>query len=116
MTSETQTDDGWNKVIVSWRPREHKRSRGRPEMRWADDIKKLAGSRRMNIALSREEWKRCPKLDRGRLHKWIGIISVISFITFNNIDNKLALFNKDTQICTEKSKTELLLFNYEHNA
>ncbi|CAG9835439.1 unnamed protein product [Diabrotica balteata] len=53
-----QKEDRWNKILISWRPWEYKRSRGRPQMRWADDIKKHVGSRWMTVATDREEWKR----------------------------------------------------------
>lgn len=38
-----QKDNRWNKKIQLWRPWEAKRIRGRPQHRWADDIKKVAG-------------------------------------------------------------------------
>ena len=31
-------DGRWTKKLLEWRPREEKRSRGRPPTRWADDI------------------------------------------------------------------------------
>ncbi|CAG9829414.1 unnamed protein product [Diabrotica balteata] len=36
-------DKKWTHEIQQWRPWLGKRSRGRPQMRWADDIKKIRG-------------------------------------------------------------------------
>ena len=52
-----QLDNRWNKQIIHWRPWENKRPRGRPQMRWADDLRRHAGRRWMERAGDREEWK-----------------------------------------------------------
>lgn len=41
---------------INWRPWEYTTSRGRPQMRWVDDIKKHAGAAWNEQ--NREEWKR----------------------------------------------------------
>ena len=38
-------DSRWSKRIVEWRPRTTKRSVGRPQLRWRDDIRKIAGGK-----------------------------------------------------------------------
>ena len=38
-----QVDNRWNAQILKWRPRLGKRERGRPQMRWEEDIKRHAG-------------------------------------------------------------------------
>ena len=39
------TYNKWTRRIIEWRPWENKRSRGRPQIRWSDDIKRLAWTR-----------------------------------------------------------------------
>ncbi|XP_030766839.1 uncharacterized protein LOC115890677 [Sitophilus oryzae] len=63
-----QKVDRWNKCIVNWRPWENRRSRGRPQMRWADDLRKHAGTRWMSTATESEEWKR---LGEAYVQRWI---------------------------------------------
>ncbi|CAG9827487.1 unnamed protein product, partial [Diabrotica balteata] len=41
--NERLKDGRWNKEIGNWRPYKAKRLRGRPQMRWSDNIKKTAG-------------------------------------------------------------------------
>lgn len=62
-----QKDERWNKQIIYWRPWEHKRGRGRPQMRWSDDLKKHAGSRWMTTALDRDQWR---KQGEAYVQKW----------------------------------------------
>jgi len=38
-----QKGDRWNKIILQWRPWSNKRKKGRPQLRWSDDLKKHAG-------------------------------------------------------------------------
>ena len=41
-----------------WYPRESKRNRGRPQKRWDDDIRQVAGVTWNRVAQERVEWKR----------------------------------------------------------
>lgn len=50
-------DNRWTKVVVEWRPRQGKRFRGRPPMRWTDDIKRVANYDWMQKAKDRHAWK-----------------------------------------------------------
>lgn len=43
----------WTKVLMQWRPRESKRSVGRPQTRWRNDIQRHAGKRWMQTAQER---------------------------------------------------------------
>lgn len=52
------TDERWNSRIIRWRPWEEKRGRGRPIMRWYDDIKRVAGFGWTRTAQNREKWRR----------------------------------------------------------
>ncbi|KAL0839312.1 hypothetical protein ABMA28_016056 [Loxostege sticticalis] len=49
--------DSWCKDLLEWRPWEHKRPVGRPQMRWKDDIRKVAGQNWMLVAQDRARWK-----------------------------------------------------------
>lgn len=50
--------DKWSKKITGWYPREGKRKRGRPQKRWDDDIREVAGVTWNRVAQERKEWKR----------------------------------------------------------
>lgn len=50
--------DKWSKKVTMWYPREGKRKRGRPQKRWDDDIREVAGVMWNRVALERTEWKR----------------------------------------------------------
>lgn len=47
----------WAKRITEWYPRDGKRERRRPNRRWADDIKKIAGHNWLRLARDRTAWK-----------------------------------------------------------
>ena len=50
--------DKWSKRVTVWYPREGKRARGRPQKRWDDDIRQVAGITWHRVAQERAEWKR----------------------------------------------------------
>lgn len=50
--------DKWCKRVTVWYPREGKRSRGRPQKRWDDDIRQVAGVTWNRVTQERSEWKR----------------------------------------------------------
>ena len=50
--------DKWSKLTTQWYPREGKRKKGRPQKRWDDDIKHVAGTTWNRVAQDRHEWKR----------------------------------------------------------
>ncbi|CAG9106243.1 unnamed protein product [Plutella xylostella] len=45
-----RADDRWSRKVLEWRPRVGKRRVGRPPTRWSDDLRKVAGSRWMQMA------------------------------------------------------------------
>ena len=47
----------WAKQIESWNP-EEKRKRGRPKVRWRDDIEITGGCLWQRLANNRESWKK----------------------------------------------------------
>ena len=49
--------NSWRKIILEWRPWDQTRPRGRPQMRWKDDIKKVAGSNWIQTAQDRGKWR-----------------------------------------------------------
>jgi hypothetical protein len=51
-------DEKWTKRLLCWRPRATVRNRGRPQLRWRDDIRRSAGAGWMRLALDRDGWKR----------------------------------------------------------
>ncbi|GBP52344.1 Putative uncharacterized transposon-derived protein F52C9.6 [Eumeta japonica] len=50
--------DKWSKIITQWYPRDGKRKRGRPQKRWDDDIRQVAGKTWSRVARERSEWSR----------------------------------------------------------
>ncbi|GBP92005.1 Putative uncharacterized transposon-derived protein F52C9.6 [Eumeta japonica] len=50
--------DKWSKIITQWYPRDGKRKRGRPQRRWDDDIRQVAGTTWGRVAIERREWRR----------------------------------------------------------
>ncbi|CAG4987883.1 unnamed protein product [Colias eurytheme] len=50
--------DKWSKRVTWWYPREGKRKRGRPQKRWDDDVRQVAGATWNRVAQERKEWKR----------------------------------------------------------
>lgn len=59
----------WHKAILSWRPYKHKRPRGRPRMRWVDDLKLTAGLNWMQTAQNRHNWRH--NLEEAYIRKWM---------------------------------------------
>lgn len=49
--------NNWSGKITRWRPWGEKRSTGRPQQRWYDDIKRTAGLNWNQVAQNREDWK-----------------------------------------------------------
>ena len=48
----------WAKKTTEWTPLDRKRSKGRPKIRWRDDIEKKAGSTWTQRAQDRNEWRK----------------------------------------------------------
>lgn len=47
----------WSKKISEWYPRDGKRKRGRPTMKWEDDLKLTVGATWRRVANDRSQWK-----------------------------------------------------------
>ena len=54
--------NNWARKTTEWTPRDRERKRGRPKRRWRDDIEQKAGSKWMQVAQNRKEWKRMWRL------------------------------------------------------
>lgn len=52
-----RTDNRWGKRVLEWRPRLGKRSVGRPQARWSDDLQRVAGRNWMGRAEDRAQWR-----------------------------------------------------------
>lgn len=63
-----QTDTRWNVRVLDWRPWLGKRARGRPLMRWVDDLKRHTGLAWKRIAQNRIRWK---ELGEAYIQNWI---------------------------------------------
>ncbi|KAI5732128.1 hypothetical protein M8J77_021962 [Diaphorina citri] len=63
-----RTDGRWTTSILSWIPTNKKRGRGRPRLRWQDDIKKIAGNDWKKTAEDRFVWK---NLEETFIQQWI---------------------------------------------
>lgn len=47
----------WSQIITQWYPRDGKRSQGRQQMRWEDELKLTAGPKWRRVAQDRKQWK-----------------------------------------------------------
>ena len=47
----------WPRALVEWHPRGPTRRKGRPAMRWRDDLVNAVGTEFLRKAADREEWK-----------------------------------------------------------
>ena len=61
-------DNRWTKRCTEWQPREGKRSRGRPQTRWRDDIRKAGGPTWSRTAKDRQRWR---ALSEGYIQQWM---------------------------------------------
>ncbi|XP_039749195.1 uncharacterized protein LOC120625979 [Pararge aegeria] len=50
-------ENAWCKRLLEWKTWGEKCPHGRPQMRWKDDVKKVAGSNWIHTAQCREKWK-----------------------------------------------------------
>ena len=48
----------WNLATTVWTPYEHKRKKGRPAMRWIDEIKRTTGPQWTRAAQNRVSWRK----------------------------------------------------------
>ncbi|PZC81828.1 hypothetical protein B5X24_HaOG211841 [Helicoverpa armigera] len=65
-----RTDNRWGKRVLEWRPRLGKRSVGRPQARWSDDLCKTAGRSWMREAENRSQWR---ALGEAYVQQWTAI-------------------------------------------
>lgn len=56
----------WTKDLIEWYPRGHKRKRGRPTLRWSDDLKRIGGVDWPRKARDRITWKDLEEAYVGR--------------------------------------------------
>lgn len=61
-------DNRWTRRVLEWKPRETKRNLGRPQKRWVDDIRAVAGRQWMRLARDRERWK---QLGETYIQEWM---------------------------------------------
>jgi hypothetical protein len=52
-----RTDNRYGKRVLKWRPRLGKRTVGRPQTRWSDDLRRTAGRSWMGVAEDRARWR-----------------------------------------------------------
>ena len=60
-------DNRWTIRTTEWQVRKGRRPRGRPKMRWKDDIMKWQGATWTRTAKDRKKWK---KLTEGYFQQW----------------------------------------------
>ncbi|CAH2231959.1 jg4020 [Pararge aegeria aegeria] len=65
-----RTDGRWGLKVLEWRPRTGKRSVGRPQTRWTDYIRRVAGSRWRQAAQDRALWN---SLQKTYVQQWTSI-------------------------------------------
>ena len=61
-------DNRWTKRCTEWQPRRGKRSRGRPNRRWQDDITRKEGTIWNRKASDKGQWK---ALMEGYILQWM---------------------------------------------
>jgi hypothetical protein len=59
---------GWCKRVLEWRPSLGKRSVGRPQARWSDDLRRTAGRSWMLVAENRARWR---EIGEAYVQQWI---------------------------------------------
>jgi hypothetical protein len=52
-----RTENCWGKRVLEWRPRLVKRSVGRPQARWNEDLRRTAGRSWLRVAENRARWR-----------------------------------------------------------
>jgi hypothetical protein len=50
-----RSDNRWGKLVLEWRPRLDKRSVGRPQARWSEDLRRTVG--RMRVTEDQGKWR-----------------------------------------------------------
>ncbi|XP_045466800.1 uncharacterized protein LOC123675487 [Harmonia axyridis] len=63
-----QEPDKWTQKVILWRPRETTRSVGRPEKRWIDDVRTVAGEQWMRLATDLLAWN---NLEEAYIRQWM---------------------------------------------
>lgn len=58
----------WTKTLMQWKPWESRRSRGRPQTRWREDIQRHAGKNWIQTAQERTTWK---QLEEAYVQEWM---------------------------------------------
>lgn len=56
----------WNLALTTWIPFENKRKKGRPAMRWVDEIRKIVGPQWTSIAQDRKRWRNVTETHASR--------------------------------------------------
>jgi hypothetical protein len=62
-----RTDNRWGKRVLEWRPPQGKRSVGRSQARWSDDLRRTAGRSWMRVAEVRARW---PEIGEAYVQQW----------------------------------------------
>jgi len=76
-----RTDGRWATNVLQWIPREKKRPRRHPNVRWVDEIKRFSGATWMRISPDRDMWKeKGEAVDRKRLTMMMIIIYIYIYI------------------------------------
>lgn len=63
-----QDSSRWTLRTLQWTPRDTKRSRGRPQRRWVDDIREIAGKNWLSQARDRRMWK---SMEEAFIQEWM---------------------------------------------
>ena len=50
-------NNGWEQKLLNWTPYDHKRRRGRPKIRWRDEIRNHVGLAWQRDAKDRTHWE-----------------------------------------------------------
>jgi hypothetical protein len=61
------SDNRWGKRFLGYRPRLGKRSVGRPQARWSDELRRTAGRSWMRVAEDRARWR---EIEEAYVQQW----------------------------------------------
>mgnify|MGYP000897032825 CR=1 FL=1 len=62
-------EDKWSKKVTGWQVIEGSRRRGRPKLRWRDEITRRVGTTWSREALDRDRWRR---IGEAYAQQWSG--------------------------------------------
>ncbi|GFO17824.1 endonuclease-reverse transcriptase [Plakobranchus ocellatus] len=92
-----EKDNRWTKRCIEWQPRSGRRDRGRPEVRWMDDIRKAAGPQWQRKAQDRRKGMTSAE---GYILQWIDKASKAPHHRYSRFDGDFTFKEKAPDMAT----------------